>query len=347
VAAGRRRRSDDVQNLDSLLDTMANVTGILVVMLAVTQISMGDAMVRLREMLSQRPELTRESLERVEREAAALRAELAPLADARDDLEGRREAERRRAAALAGENERLRAEVAAARAADPAALREEIRSTARRTGGLEAALAGARAELSAFEERLETLESRPLRREARLPDPRPPPPGATEITVLCRYGRCAKVDANALVSRLWTGVERALGEPRYALDLSLLSTSERIRLRSHFERIPIGTSGLRWRITEGPRGQPAAELVWSRETLGETGDRIAQPESDFRRELRRTSPARAFFRFLVWQDSFEDYLAARRHADEAGFAAGWIPFEQGDAPIVSLTRDTRSRSFVD
>ena len=34
------------QNLDSLLDTMANVVGILIVLLAVTQMTVGDAMDR-------------------------------------------------------------------------------------------------------------------------------------------------------------------------------------------------------------------------------------------------------------------------------------------------------------
>ena len=44
----RSRSSVDSQNLDSLLDTMANVVGILVVILAVTQISVGEAMKRIR-----------------------------------------------------------------------------------------------------------------------------------------------------------------------------------------------------------------------------------------------------------------------------------------------------------
>ena len=39
-------RSPD-QNLDSLLDTMSNVVGILVVLVAVTQLSIGDAVERI------------------------------------------------------------------------------------------------------------------------------------------------------------------------------------------------------------------------------------------------------------------------------------------------------------
>ena len=36
------------ENVDSLLDTMANVVGILIVLLAVTQMTVGDAMDRIR-----------------------------------------------------------------------------------------------------------------------------------------------------------------------------------------------------------------------------------------------------------------------------------------------------------
>lgn len=338
MATGRTRRSGELQNLDSLLDTMANVTGILVVMLAVTQISMGDAMGRLREMLAQRPELTPESLALAEEEAAALRVELAPLVAAQDDLEGRRRAGRDEVVALRGENARLRREVESARDADPDALRARIRSAAARAGRLERSLSGARAELSGLEERVADLESRPLRREARLPDPRPPPPGATERVVLCRHGRCFPADASGLLARLWDGVERALGRPRQALDLSLLSITDRIRLQSYFERIPVGTGGLRWRITQDAHRQLAAELVWQRDTLGETDTELARPTSDFRRELRRTSPARAYLFFHVWDDSFDAYRTARRLAEEAGFAAGWTARAAGEPVYQYLTR---------
>ena len=57
----RRRRGGATDNLDSLLDTMANAVGILIVLLAVTQISVSDAVARLRSELESRPELSQES----------------------------------------------------------------------------------------------------------------------------------------------------------------------------------------------------------------------------------------------------------------------------------------------
>ena len=43
----------------------------------------------------------------------------------------------------------------------------------------------------------------------------------------------------------------------------------------------------------------------------------------------RYSPETVYFHYFVWDDSFDVYAAARKLADEAGFSAGWTPF---DAP---------------
>ena len=43
----KNRKHEQSQNLDSLLDTMANVVGILVVVMAFTQIQVGEAVRRI------------------------------------------------------------------------------------------------------------------------------------------------------------------------------------------------------------------------------------------------------------------------------------------------------------
>ena len=54
---------------------------------------------------------------------------------------------------------------------------------------------------------------------------------------------------------------------------------------------------------------------------------LSGPGSEFRQNLSRFDPRRTYFRFFVWSDSFDVYAAARAKADEAGFAAGWVPFD--------------------
>ena len=342
--ASRRARRGDEQNLDSLLDTMANVTGILIVLLAVTQISMGDAMGRLRDLLAARPELTPASLEAAAQEADALRDALAPLVAEEEGLAEGRRSGREELAALRAANARLEDELADVRDADPQSLRDR----ARRTLGREQALRG---ELAATREELAELEARasggvPLARDVKLPDPRPAPPGAREVVVLVRHGRAVVIDARALLEALDAGVARALDTPIDRLSLSLLPIHQRIRLRAHFSRIPVGSQGLRWLIEDDGR-EVVARLEWRRDDLGETADELTLASSDFARELRRTSPHRAFLRYLVWSDSFETYLAARRSSDESGFAAGFVAYEREQGLFQSLSHNRSRPSFVD
>ena len=67
-------------------------------------------------------------------------------------------------------------------------------------------------------------------------------------------------------------------------------------------------------------GQPVAFL----ERIATAADLLAELADGLRRELRRTSPHRAYLRYLVWSDSFEAYLSARATSDGEGFAAGFV-----------------------
>jgi hypothetical protein len=263
------------------------------------------------------------------------------------DLAERRRAGRDELAALREETTQLGADLAAARDADPEALRARTREVVGREQALRGALHGARADLAAVETRIAEVSDRPLTRDIRLPDPRPAPAGAREVHVLVRYGRALVIDERILLDALYQGIGRALDTPLDGLALSVLPLHQRVRLRSHFDRIPVGSQGLRWRIDERGRGEIVGLLEWRRETLGETAEELQRASSDFRRELRRISPHRAYLRYIVWSDSFEAYLAARAASDAESFAAGFNAYEE-DVPLVqSLTRSVSNRRFVD
>jgi len=344
--ASRARRRGVEQNLDSLLDTMANVTGILVVMLAVVQISTGDAVGRLRELLAQRPELTPESLALATEQAAAIRSELESLAASREELTERRREAGEDMESLREESTRLREEIAVASAGGPEALRAKLSDATAREQALRGDLAQAKQQQSELLERAAAADE-PARRAMRLPDRRPAPAGAREVAVVVRYGHARVIDVRGLIRELERGVQRALDVPLDALSMSLLPIHQRVRLQSYFDRIPIGVGGLRWRIA-GDGADLAAVLEWRNRELGETTEEIEQASSDFQRELRRTSPHRAFLRYIVWADSFDTYLAARQISDGEGFAAGFEPYEEDDfGPIQPLTRPATTRGFVD
>ena len=54
--ARRRKQEEDAGAMDSLLDTMTNVVGILVIVLVVTQLGVGDAVQRISQSLDFDPE---------------------------------------------------------------------------------------------------------------------------------------------------------------------------------------------------------------------------------------------------------------------------------------------------
>jgi hypothetical protein len=324
----RRQRRDESQNLDSLLDTMANVTGILVVLLAVTQISVGDAMARLREQLADRPELTREALALAEAEAAGLRNALAPLEPRQEELARARRERREDLAAMRTHNAEARADVATARATstDSAALRRGIEASRRQARALEAQLATAQEELAGLTGALEEGESGPLRREARLPDPRRPPTGATEIAYLCRYGRIVRAHAKELLRALQVGTRDATGGV-WAYGQGPPNFVDRSRMVAHFQANDVGTREFRWHVMDLGTRALFAQLEWRSHSLGESFEEVEAGRSEFNRDLLRVDPHRTYFRFFVWSDSFDVYAAARAKADEAGFAAGWVPFD--------------------
>ncbi len=344
-----RRRRAEAQNLDSLLDTMANVTGILVVLLAVTQISVSDAMKRIRAQVEARPELTAENVARAEQEAATLRGELEPLQVRAQELERRTREGRADLASLRAHIDEAQAQVDAERntRTDPAALRRSIEVRERRTSALEGELARARADLTALDARLSQIESEPTR-EAKLPDPRPAPTAARPIICFVRFGRIFSVDFDQLGTALRAGIRDATG--RWEPGGIALRLGDRARLVSHFLRVDIGDSRLRWRLIDLGPDVLLAQLDWRRPGMGETVEEIALPGSEFQRELGRLDPQRSYFRFFVWDDSFDTYLAARDTVARAGFSAGWTAWDRHEPyreNLMARGRSTYQRPLVD
>jgi hypothetical protein len=299
----RRRASSE--NLDSLLDTMANVVGILIVLLAVVQVTVGDAMDRIRVLDSEEGRALADEQQQLEARLAAL----AP--DAKTD---RRSLER-----LREELGRLLADPEAAQLrSDAAAAATAAAARAAELRALERAVAEQRRRLVAMQVRVDGRASDgpadPV--ELRLPDPRPAPPNADRVVMLARYGRVLAPDLEGLEARMNDVIQQ------WAAAGNGVRGREARALAEHVARLDLGNRWLRWEMIE-QGGLPIARLLWRDRDAGDDEQALASPEASFRRALARLDPERHFLRFWVWSDSFETYLAARRIAEEAGFAVGW------------------------
>jgi hypothetical protein len=294
-----RRTGTGDQNVDSLLDTMANVVGILIVLMAVTQLTVNDAMERIRlweseeaASLHQATHVARARL--AERRGVDLEhtAELARLRELLRQLKAQPETvPPQDATALATRlaSQRMRAQ----------RLRDSIREHQGKLSKLEILLSGAEARAQA------------QTRTVRLPDPRPAPAVAEEVKIFCRYGRVVDPRFDQLARELLE-VTRAAPPPA----------------ARYFDSHDIGNELLRWRLVEDT-ALPAARLEWRSHTVGETLAELQSPNARFRTQLAERDTRTRFLHFYVWEDSFEVYAEARRLAEEAGFAAGWQPLPNG------------------
>ncbi len=287
------------QNVDSLLDTMANVVGILIVMMAVTQLTVNDAMKRIRVWESE--------------EAIALRAEREEAQEALDesaveDLAGTLE--------LARLRDHLESLRELPRSPDTASVMASLAQARMKARRLEAAVADQREKLANLQIVLSESESRAEQEgiAVRLPDPRPAPVSSRRRVLFCRFGRVFDPRFDQLTREL-AEVLRSAPRP----------------VERYFESYDVGNEMLRWRVLDGATGR-VHRLEWRRPGIGETAEQLQSPRAELRSQLAALEPATEFLHFYVWGDSFEVYLEARRIAEQAGFSAGWVPIPT-DKPL--------------
>ena len=338
----KRREGAAGESMDSLLDTMANVVGILVVLVAVMQLAVGDAVDRIVEEGVREP-ATLPEVESAEREQEAVaeaivaargKLEALPpsperpgmlLDEARPLLEAMR--------ALPGSHEEI--------PADPGDLETRLAESRENAARSRAELEAQEAQLGRLDALWESDSLKNRAKVARLPDPRPPPREAEEVVFFCRYGRVAPVNRREMLQALSAGVEKALGESRVP------GEEDRPWLYNFFTKQTIGWENFYWQIRDrGPRSL-FADMAWRDPASGEQARELRLPGSRLEASFEGHDPAREYIRFWVWADSFEVYLEARYLAEAAGFDVAWTAVPEGEEVGSNLLGASRSRVMVD
>lgn len=297
-------------NLDPLVDTLANVVGILVIVLALTQIELGGALARVVGLEEARLDQEQAYLEAMPARREALERGWAALAERGlpDDAE---------ALAIANEVLDVVSDLSPGRARDEAtrAANAEALAALRRSN------AEARRALEDREARASAIRRVPEARVARLPDPHIE--RGREAWVLVRHGRIFPVDRKPLVDAgaraLGRLLDDAYKEKRGVRPDELESAALYLRKRR------VGADGFRWLLlTEAPA---RVQLDWPPADGGIEPARLGD-DPRWRRWLDGLQPGADFVRFHVWTDSFEAYGAARQATETAGLGAGWVGHER-------------------
>lgn len=330
--ARRRPDDDDDGGLDSLLDTMTNVVGILVLVLIVTQMSVAEVVTRIttenkvdaetlaelaEELKSKEDE--KDDLESVLVDPLAIDAEaqLAELERKKELLERRKKLleekeKQRNQFAMKIKEDREKAEANQKLIKDTKAKRVELQSLI--STSLER-----RAELKAKLARTPKTEA-PADIEVSIPNPRPPPKGAKQLVFICKgdsvfpvnadlYRETAEADAKQIITRFKLDRDPAAGIDPKRFD----EYWQRKKQKDAYFDIEYFTQGERWpRIRIKPR-----------EGSGADSDAVATPRSQFRRGMATIDVTKAYGRFYVFPDSFGVYVSARRLCQGMGLLAGW------------------------
>jgi len=298
----RRTRRILPDNLDPLVDTLANVVGILVIVIALTRIELGDALGRVAQ-------LERTGIRSDLEHARSMPEGETKLARRAARLRSRAEGEEGAAGAVAEELTKMIAELPElagepGRDEDADALARQIERT--------------QDESAARQAHGRFLEAVPARLVARLPDPRIE--RGYESWILVRYGRVFLLDRERLYEEGTEAIARLLNDAITRGVRPDEYESAALYLRKH----PAGTDGFRWLL----KTQPSLRVVlgWPDPGRGVSPEALARHPA-WRAWLARRSPERDFIRFHVWNDSFEAYLQVRQRVEAAHFRAGWKGYE--------------------
>lgn len=335
----RQRPAEDDGSLDSLLDTMTNVVGILVIVLVVTQLGVKQAVKRIGEMVD--PKIvaaTEEELERansrreellslvenvsaptVEDPAAELRRLEQQIAEARKKLESSEQEALARSEQLEEQTKSIE---------ELNEREKEIREK------LEAALAR-KAEVEALLEETPPRDPEGDALEAKvvnLPNPRPAPKDAGPAMVHCRDEKLYLLNLEDIRKTAQAQAEQIIVSRR--LDRDPEQGIDPEKFIAAFNANKIVTDYFRVGMTA--RGRQPWLVFERREDRGHPLSILRRRSSRYQEALQTLDPEKFYIQFLVWPDSFEIYLEARNIAAEHGLLAGWNPETSTDEYQVPL-----------
>jgi len=327
---GRRKAGEDDSGLDSLMDTMFNVLGILIIVLIVTQMGVREAVQRIAGAI--KPEELAESREKLAT-VTARRQELTELLDADPTVElqriraeltdNKQQLEQTEQEALAREEQQTEQEKNLAELTErEKELREQLELALAKKAELEAALADAP----------EPGGDVPDSTVVYLPNPRSAPKDAKPVLLLCRDDRLYPLDLDTLRQQSQLRAEEVIRnqdldrDPKAGIDQEkfLVAFNARKPSNDYFRVTMVARDAVPWMVFERrqDRGHPALALK--------------RRGGNFQRGLGTLDPSKQYANFLVWPDSFEVYLAARDVAATGGVLAGWAPqttTEEYSAPL--------------
>lgn len=314
------RRSQSISaSLDSLLDTMTNVVGILVIILVLTILGVDEAVSRISEQLADKELVTQEeydaAFEQAEQTTARLmkvRSQPVSAVDLTKD--------RQQLADLKSQLSQLKPKQTddEANLPDPAALAKQLKTRQQVLATLQAQYGNTRQRSDKLTQQLAAIgQPTPTKpKQVTIPNPRTAPEGAQPVYFLCKGERIYEVPLEQLLE---------LAEQR----IKIVQREHRAdrppckAIQAYFDDNTVKSRGVQLKVRIN-RNRVILRIL-PEEGVGETIEEIQRSSSKYKRAMLKLKRDENYARFVVWPDSYEAYLAARTLTDDYNLPAGWQP----------------------
>ncbi|PQO32254.1 hypothetical protein DTL21_18680 [Bremerella cremea] len=329
----KRKAAQEEEGLDSLLDTMFNVVGILIIVLVVVQIGMQESVKQIANSVSVDPaalEKLIQELEEVHKDKLKVESDIQEINPNEEDLAElikriQSESDAKAAVLKSQQGELKEALIAQGNALE---MQKEAEKNQEERKQLSTELSSSIEQIAKLEATLDDTPPRAQRpaKVVNLPDPRPAPDGIKEAIFVCTGNQvypividpirdAAKKRSEYLAEK---GLRKYVDDPKQGINAEKFVKDFNERpFQDDFFKIEMYAAGRDPRLRLDPKNDAGFKIA-----------EIQNPRSRFRKLLSQVNPTKFYFKFIVLPDSYEAYVETRHVTDEMGYLSGWDPQNQ-------------------
>jgi hypothetical protein len=329
----KKRKKEEGPSLDSLLDTMTTVVGIMIVILIVVQLGADSAVKEYveKEKLENSQKLEEDAMKHYFKQKATLLEE-------KKKLQMTIATKNHQDQNLIQEIATLEKSLTQVQSSMPkrlkpsVAIQSEKKKAEDKKKKIEIDLKRVKGLLA----KAPNPSSESLSKDVNLPDPKPAPPKAKPFRFLCRGGKIYPIDDNRLIGRVAQELKKAGIKPNKAKEY------DGRKVLSHFTKTKPGDPFFQ----TVPRIDGNKRIIFElrkKTVAGEDEAALTKGSSKYVSALKAITPKTHYLQYEVFEDSFATYLAARQIASKRNFPAGWKPVSRGPDTDCTLS----ARNFFD
>jgi hypothetical protein len=326
--ARRKMEQASGANLDSLMDTLTNVVGVLMIIMILVQINVAQAM---KKIISELPPASPEEVQQLREQA---QKQIEEQTKQKQEIEKILTEKKKHEEELKKLEPQLAALETSAQETKVPLL--DVDAVRKKLEEQRVVLEKRKTEMAALldeQQRLKAiLDSTPIvappaSKVVRIPNSRPIPDKAKIERYLISGGQLYYLDIEAAKKLILpdlraTGSRLEFGKEK-AADGSRKTIYDQTKVAAHFTQRRLALRNLDVRVTTTKTSTRASVQLLPRPGQGENVEVAAQITSRFQNDLRRFKNSNTVVWLHVFKDSFEQYLRVRDICDTVGVAVGW------------------------